>query len=331
MIYIKLLYPFFVYNKDIRKENNKDMITKTKIIPQLTGEFNFITHSNNGFLTHNKISAVKVKINKIEKEINVSTKKTGWGDNVSYVVYTNISYVFKDLLDENSDVDCTFIDDEYIIQRDKAIELDTILRTKTYKEEYKNWWAHQLNDIETEDISVNIPTDEEYINSKFIGNSVIKPSITYKGVTNEIYHYNVGYYNGNNKMVYVLQGQVTKHKKRNYSTIKNLIEKFIQLAEFKIASDKAADIAKENIRIEQELKIKYLTKVFGDLITTQTDYQRRNFPNRISPNNFYINIDDRYCPILFYKNNDEILYNFLGQQNLTEKQVKGLIEGLKKK
>ena len=306
------------------------MNTQTQLIPQIIEDFKFTFHSDNGFLTYNKRATVKIKIGEVEENVEFTTRKDGWGDNVKYKTHTTLEYKFRKLIDSGAEIDYEFLEDEYVIQKEKEEKKDIILRTKTYKEEHRNWWAYQLNDIKTEGISVSIPTEEEYVNSKLNKGGTLKPTITYKGITNDIGYLNVSYTHIKT-IRYCLQGLVTKRKRRNYSTLENLIEKFVQLAEFKIASDKADKIAKENIRLQQESILKHLTNVFGELITTQTEYQRKNFPNTKTLNNFYINIDDRDCPIMYREKDDDITYNFLGQQNLTENQVKGLIEGLKNK
>ena len=309
------------------------MSTKTILIPEIVEDFVF-TYDSYGFLPYNRKATVMLQIGDVVEKVEFSTYNNGWNNNERVTaIRTNIEYVFREqLVKEDVDIEYDFLKDEYGIKRDKELKSDRIKRIKKYKEDYKEWWAHELKNIGIDGIGCEVMPEEDYVNIMLEGRYNPKAHIIYKDVKNEVLS-NINRWNKKSNKRYTLRGSVTKNKKRIYGSLENLANKYITLVEFKLASDKAAEIAKENIRLAEEAKLKHLTDRFGKMVTKEERARTRwgsySYRSQLMKNQ-YIQIKDKEYFITFITDeNGNHLYEFEGIKDLNEKQVKGIIRSIK--
>lgn len=296
-------------------------IKSTEIIAERISDFEFNFDSNN-FLSYGKKAKVSIKVGNIIKDVILIMKSKYIDGNRDIYIKHNFEVVFEQVYQLGLKVNFDSIIEEYKQYRDIEIKKDNKKREIKYRIDYKNSWVHKTKSIKVDGVDISYMTENEYIDERLNkGHNNLKPTFTYKGISETISYYNVSSGINGRNYKYSLSGNITKYKRRNYSTLENLIVKFIQLVDFKINSDKANEIAKENTRNEKETKINFLNKIFSN----------ENISNLNYNNNFYININGNNKSISYHTDSNGLIrYNYGGFYNLTEKQVKKIIEILKK-
>ena len=173
-------------------------------------------------------------------------------------------------------------------------------------------------------------SEDEYV-SKRIKNDFygsFYPTLTYKGISNYINYQNVAVKHYSSNMKYTLDGSITRNRRRSYKSLQKLAEMYIQLVDFKINSDKAAKIAKENKKLEEESNLNYLKNTFGCDAKVKREWMHtRHGRNRgYYTTNYYLMFNGKREKISFRVLNDVYTFGFGSFSGLTDSQVNKIIQ-----
>jgi hypothetical protein len=304
------------------------MSTKTEnfhLTAELMGDFTF-QFERNGNLNYYKKATVSVKIGSLIKDITFSTPSDS-------DISNNFESVFEDVFKIGLEVNLQPIIDKYVELRDIEIRKDKIKKAIAYRKEYKDSWVHRTKEIKIDGLTVSYVSEEEYVEKRLEGGfwNGIKPTLTYKGVSNSIDYQDIASSRYGRNMKYTLEGEVTKWRRRGYKSLDKLAEMFVQLVDFKINSDKAEEIAKENKKLEEESKIKHLEDTFGCKAEVKKEWKYSNYSRNKGyyMTNYYITFNGKTEKISFRKDsNDVYTYTFGSFDKLTASQVNKIIQVL---
>lgn len=286
---------------------------KTKIISKIVSDYTW-EYDNNGFLTKYNSSTVNVEINGIIHSIIVR-KKNIYSDELM----TNINDVFSNL--NNIEIDTNNIKLGYTKSLMNIKKLDKKNKTKYYTDKYYKLWFFDIDDVNIDGLTITPQSIEEYVNGKVNGYYIIPYiTITYKNISSKVLYANVSILTNNNNFKYVLNGEVTKCVRRNYSTMLNLATKYTKLVDFKIGTDKANESYINICQQKHNDDYKLLTDNFGDIITFDL-YNNKNYC-------YYINLDDNNKSSISVnrnKINGDYIFNLGSFKQLTKKQIQAII------
>lgn len=307
------------------------MSTKQKLTAELKSDFQFSHDSRSNFLSYNKTATVSVSVGNLTKDVSIFMTSDGYGNDRKYSIKQNFERVFSEVYDIGFEIDFDHILEAYKVKRDTEVEIDKTRREVKYRQDYKNKWYHRLTDCKINNVEIKYLSEDEYVKKMLEGKSGGKPIISYNGITEEVDYTDVGVERTNYR--YTLYGSITRNRRRSYKTPEKLVEKFVQLVDFKIMSDKASEIAKENKKIEEENTIKHLKKTFGDLVDKKDEWTKSYIRghNYRTVVNYYLKVNGHENKIVIREDSttNEKRYNYAGFHNLTAKQVNGILKALK--
>jgi hypothetical protein len=316
MIYIKLLYPFFVYD---------NMIHEIKTKAERISDFNFIYEKKTNFISFYKSANVDVIVNDIKKTINLSTYNINGGE-IKY--NCDINNTYKKIL-ENYNIDFTDIINDYKIALNIAVEENIKIQKEYYINQYRNSFiVNEIPNLKIPNgVSIEYPTEKEYVENKLENrrSNNLYVIIKYKDYSEKIIVSNN--YKGNRP--YTLNGKITKNKSRCYKNLQSLIDKFILLVNFDISrteAERKAKIERHKIILDKMKKLKNSFESDGVKINNGLWHSRKH--NKLSDRYFIKIENDSFEHEISF--NSKGLYTLGNFYNLKEKQVKEIINVLKK-
>ena len=302
-----------------------------ELTAELMGDFNF-NRDNDGTLSYGKRAVVSVQIGSLVKDINISTTHQGSGESKKEITPNNFDTAFEDVFKIGLKVNVQPIINKYIELSDIEMGKDILKKTEIYKKEYNRSWVHKTKEINIEGLEISYMSEDDYVTKRiendFYGS--FYPLFTYKGISETIDYQDVSSTNYNSNMKYTLDGSITRHRRRSYKSLQKLAEMYIQLVDFKINSDQAAEIAKENKKLEEESNLNYLKDTFG----CDAEVKREWMPTCHGRNrgyystNYYLMFNGKREKISFRVLNDLYTFGFGSFSGLTASQVDKIIQVL---
>jgi len=304
-----------------------------ELTAELMGDFNF-NRDSDGTLSYGKKATVSVQIGSLVKDIHLSTTHQGSGEAKKEITPNNFDTAFEDVFKIGLKVNVQPIINKYIELRDIEMEKDILIKTENYVKEYRKSWVHKTKEINIEGLEISYMSEDDYVTKRikndFYGS--FYPTLTYKGVSNDINYQDVSTERYNSNMKYTLDGSITRHRRRSYKSLQKLAEMYIQLVDFQINSDNAAEIAKENKRIELETNVNYLKDTFGCDAEVKKEWVHRNYSNNRNRGyhvtNYYLKVNGKEEKISFRVLDDVYTFSFGNFNGLSESQVNKIIQVL---
>jgi len=302
------------------------MSTVEKLKAIQTNDIKFIYDEADNFLTYNKKANVTIKVGSLEKEIQLHTTYKGQGEDRKEVISDNLERIFPDVYKIGLLIDINELIENYKKERKIVVKQNNEKLITHYSKHYYAHWVHRMENLNIPDgLKITFDTLEEYITRSVRCNRPLDiiPKLTYKNITQDIIYTDVSTsFSTNNR--FTIESDITKWRRRSYKTLDKLIEKFVQLVDFKISSDEAAKIAQENRNKEDNVFKEHLITTFGEKYISVRKTQRNHGVTLA----FSIKVNRFERDISLFLTEEGYLYNIAGFYRLTTEQVKGIIKAL---
>ena len=232
--------------------------TTTSVLAERIGDITFKRDNNTNFLGYGKTGVMVIKVGTVEKEITFSVAEFDNNslDEKKGDIKNNINKVFSNVYELGLNIDYSKIEEDYKSELEKELSIDKGLKTIYYTEKYNESWLNEIKDINIDGLELTCDTVDEFVNNCIVDSRKgIYARLTYKDYTTKVQRADISR-SHKTTLRFVLGGEITGYKDRNYTKLQSLCEKFVILVDFMYDSAKAEKVAIINraIMVEKTLK-----------------------------------------------------------------------------